>query len=97
MNIETKCTDGTAELFLDGWLDTASAPELARALSELGSDVTRLVIDATKLEYISSAGIRQIVSAQRQMKGALVLRHPSEEVMGVLHLVGLDKHLNIEQ
>jgi anti-sigma B factor antagonist len=97
MNITTKTSDGTAEVFLDGWLDTPNAPDLARALSELGPDVSRLVIDCTKLEYISSAGIRQIVGAQRKMKGALTIRHPSEDVMGILHLVALDRYMDIER
>ena len=96
ITVGSMSSDGTVEISLEGWLDTQHAPELANALSGLGPDVKRLVLDATNLEYISSAGIRQIVAAQRMLKGALTLRHPQEEIMHVLHLVGLDKYLDIE-
>ena len=97
IKVSSMSSDGTVEVFLDGWLDTQHAPELANALSGLGPEVKRLVLDATNLAYISSAGIRQIVAAQRLLKGEVTLRHPQEEVMRVLRLVGLDKHLDIQQ
>lgn len=97
MHIDTKVNGKSAELFLNGWLDTENNPVLARALADLAPDVENLVIDCTGLEYISSAGIRQFVAAHRKMRGAMTLRHPSEEIVGVLHLMGLDKRLNIER
>ena len=96
MTIEKKTVGQTVELYLDGWLDTQSAPLLGAALEELGPDVESLVIDLTALEYTSSAGIRQIVAAYKQMKGALVIRHASMEILDVLRMVGLDKKLHIE-
>lgn len=96
--MDVKCTvdGGVATLYVSGWLDTPNAPKLAQALSNLGPDVKKMVMDLSKLDYISSAGIRQLVFAQRQVQGALTLRHPSPEVKEVLDLVGLTKALNIE-
>ncbi len=85
------------ELFINGWLDTLSAPELAAELSELSPETDSLILDFTEVEYISSAGVRQIVAAHKQMKGSLIIRHPGAEVIDVLKIVGLDKKLNIEE
>ena len=49
-----------------------------------------------KLEYTSSAGIRQVVAIHKQMKGTLTLRNVTPEVAKVLHMVGVDKRLHIE-
>ena len=86
----------TAILHLDGWLDTQNAPLLAEALNGLDDGVEKLVLDMEKLEYISSAGIRQIVTAYKEMNGALTLKYLSTEVISVLHMTGLDKKLPIE-
>ena len=61
----TKTEDGkTLELSLEGWLDTMSTPELAAVLDEMDPDTEYLILDMAKTDYISSAGIRQIVVAQ---------------------------------
>ena len=92
-----KTTDGTqVTLAIDGWLDTQSAPELAAALEEVGDDVEELVLDLSALEYVSSAGIRQIVAAHKKMGGKLVVRNVSAEVLEVFRLTGVDARLNIE-
>lgn len=92
-----KTVDGTkAMLVIDGWLDTQSAPELAAALDELGEDVEELVLDLAALEYVSSAGIRQIVAAHKMMSGKLVVCNVSLEVLEVFRLTGVDTRLNIE-
>ena len=92
-----KTTDGTqVTLAIDGWLDTQSAPELAAALDEVGEDVEELVLDLSALEYVSSAGIRQIVAAHKKMGGKLVVRNVSAEVLEVFRLTGVDARLNIE-
>lgn len=96
MTVEKKLENTTAVLYLEGWMDTQNAPVLAQALNELEGDVTKLVIDMAKLEYISSAGLRQLVAAYKQMKGAMILRNPTPEVREVLKMTGLDKRLHIE-
>lgn len=92
-----KTVDGTqATLAIDGWLDTQSAPELAAVLDELGDGVEELVLDLAALEYVSSAGIRQIVAAHKKMGGRLVVRNVAPEVLEVFRLTGVDSRLNIE-
>lgn len=96
MTVEKAMDGRTAVLRLEGWLDTQNAPVLAEALNGLDDSVEKLVLDMEKLEYISSAGIRQIVTAYKEMNGALTLKNLSTEVASVLHMTGLDKKLSIE-
>lgn len=96
MTIEKNVQGGTEELILSGWLDTQSCPLLEKEISTLGEGISKLVLDCSGLEYISSGGLRLIVSAYKQMKGALTLRHVSDEIMGVIRMTGLDKRLNFE-
>ena len=51
---------------ISGWLDTQTAPQLGAALDEFEPSVTELTIDMSGLEYISSAGLRQIVAAHKK-------------------------------
>ncbi len=97
MIIKKEDKGNCTELFINGWLDTLSAPALATELNELSPETDNLILDFTEVEYISSAGVRQIVAAHKQMKGNLVIRHPGAEVMDVLKMTGLDKKLNIEE
>ena len=96
MTIEKKLNGDSAELSLNGWMDTQNAPLLAAAVDELGPGISSLSLDLSKLEYTSSAGIRQLVATHKQMGGALTLKHVSPEVLDVLRMTGVDKKLNIE-
>ena len=71
MNITSSTQDTTTTLALDGWLDTSTAPQLADELAKIDSGCTSLVLDFSNLEYISSAGLRQVVAAHKKMRGAL--------------------------
>ena len=95
MEIAKTLEDGTVTLALEGWLDTQSAPELAAALDDLGDDVTGLTLDFAAVEYVSSAGIRQIVAAHKKMGGNLSISNVSPEVLEILHFSGVDKRLSI--
>ena len=96
MTIE-KTINGTEAVFkLDGWLDTQSSPQLASELDALGDSVTALVLDLEKLEYISSAGLRQVVAAHKRMKGELTVINVSAEILDVFTMTGFDKKLNIK-
>ncbi len=96
MTIEKTVQGSTVELKLSGWLDTQTTPQLEAEVNALDADVTALALDFADLEYISSAGLRQIVAAYKKMKGALTLRHVSDEIMNVISMTGLDKRINIE-
>ena len=91
-----KTVDGTrATIAIDGWLDTQTAPELSEALDDLGDGIESLVLDLSMLEYVSSAGIRQIVAAHKKMGGNLEIRGVAPAVLEVFTLTGVDKRLNI--
>ena len=67
MEIITKTEGNKATMEISGWLDTQTAPQLGEALSGLEDSITSLVFDFTNLEYISSAGLRQVIVAYKKM------------------------------
>lgn len=92
-----KTIDGNkATLTIEGWLDTQTAPELGEALDQLGDGVSELEFDFSKLEYVSSAGLRQIVAAHKKMAGNLVITGVSDEIQEVFDLTGTSKRLKIQ-
>lgn len=95
MEIKKTLDGDKVTLEIDGWLDTQTSPELGAALEALGDDVTSLELDFANLEYVSSAGIRQIVAAYKKMGGNLVVSNVSPEVKEVLRLTGVGNRLNI--
>ena len=95
MTINKTITGNTALFEISGWLDTQTAPEFSAALDELDPAVTELTIDMKELEYISSAGLRQLVAAHKKMEGGLTIKNVSAEVMDVFGMTGFDKRLNI--
>jgi anti-anti-sigma factor len=95
MAITTTIEGSEATITIEGWLDTQTAPELAAALAELDGSVKSLTLDLAALEYISSAGVRQIVAALKKMRGALTLANVQPEVYEVLRLTGVVSRLNI--
>ncbi len=97
MTIQKNIRDGLAELKMEGWLDTSSAPELAEALDSLPEDTAQLTLDFADVQYISSAGLRQIVAAHKKTGGNLILRHLNGEIMNVIRMTGLDRRLHIEE
>ena len=87
----TKKEQGTElELVLSGRLDTTTSPILEAELKKLGNDVTMLIMDFSELEYISSAGLRILLAAQKVMnkQGSMVVRHVNESVMDVFEITG---------
>lgn len=81
----------------EGWLDTASAPELGAALEEI-REASEIVLDLKKVEYIASAGLRQVVAAHKQAKAmgaAFAVVNAGSKVMSIFKLTGLDKKMNI--
>ena len=95
MEIKKTLEDNKATFAFEGWLDTQTAPKLGAAFDELGEDVTQLVFDLEQLEYVSSAGIRQIVAAHKKMGGKLTVCNASPAVLDVFRLTGVDKRLDI--
>lgn len=83
---------------LSGRLDTVTAPQLEAELEKILSDSDALVLDMANLEYISSAGLRVILKAQKAMntKGTMKLIHVGESIMEVFDITGFSDFLNIE-
>ena len=83
---------------LDGRLDTTTSPNLEEELKATLPSVENLVFDLTKLEYISSAGLRVLLSAQKTMnkQGSMVVKNVSEEVKEIFEVTGFSDILTIE-
>lgn len=83
---------------LEGRLDTASSPQLEAALKENLRGVTELAFDFASLDYISSTGLRVLLSAMKLMKkqGSMVVRNVNETVMEVFEVTGFADLLTIE-
>lgn len=97
--IINKKLNGTAlEISPEGRLDTTTAPELEQELKESLSDVTALTFDFSKLEYISSAGLRVLLSAQKTMsgKGTMTVKNVNEIVQEVFDVTGFSDILTVE-
>lgn len=97
MTITTKMDGMTATIYVEGWLDTQSSPELGKEVERL-TEAEALVLDFEKLEYISSSGLREVVAAYKKMKakgGAFSVVRVGSEVMDVFRLTGFDKKLDI--
>ncbi len=85
-------------LAIQGRIDTTTAPQLEAELRRSVSGITRLYLDFTEVEYISSAGLRVLLSAQKVMnrQGELVVGHVNEAVMDVFEVTGFSDILTIE-
>ena len=90
MTIEIKKNGAETVIELSGRLDTSTAPVLDKTIGEEVSESTNLVLDLKGLEYISSAGLRVLLSAQKRMQknGSMKLKNVCEEVMDVFEMTG---------
>ncbi len=98
LNINKTIENGKAVFALEGRLDTVTAPELEKELKESLENVSELTLDFDKLEYISSAGLRVLLSAQKAMnrQGSMTIRNVNPDVMEVFEVTGFVDILNIE-
>ena len=96
MNINFIKNETDLLVVLDGRLDTTTAPELESFLNDCYAGISTLVIDCEKLVYVSSAGLRVLLSAQKKTKGAMKLTNVCELVMEVFEMTGFADILVIE-
>ena len=98
LNIGKTVGDGSAVFALEGRLDTGSAPQLEQALRESLDGVRELTLDFGKLDYISSAGLRVLLSAQKQMcrKGSMKLTNVGESILEIFEVTGFSEILTVE-
>ena len=83
---------------IEGILDTTTAPKLETELKQNYDDITLLVIDLKKLDYISSAGLRVLLLAQKVMnkQGKLIIKNVNETVMEIFEVTNFVQFLTIE-
>ncbi|MBO4890922.1 MAG: STAS domain-containing protein [Lachnospiraceae bacterium] len=98
LNIEKKVEGSRIDIALEGRLDTTTAPELEEVVKAELAGKDSLVFDLAGLEYISSAGLRVLLSAQKIMnnQGSMVVKNTSEEVNEIFEVTGFADILTIE-
>ena len=95
----TKNQNGShLDLALEGRLDTTTAPQLEAELKQSVGGVTELALDFSQLEYLSSAGLRVLLSAQKVMnkQGSMVIKNVNETIMEIFEVTGFADILTIE-
>ena len=98
MTIEKKMNNESATLIVSGRLDTQTAPELENELDAVLTGLKELTFDFTNLEYVSSAGLRVILKAQKAMnaQGSMKLTGVNDSIMEVFDITGFLDILTIE-
>ena len=98
MTIEIKRNAKETIIEIAGRLDTTTAPALDKTIQEDIGDTKNLVLDIKGLEYISSAGLRVLLSAQKKLQkiGSMTVKNVCEEVMEVFEMTGFADILVIE-
>ncbi|MCF0175066.1 MAG: STAS domain-containing protein [Bacteroidales bacterium] len=98
MTIQTEKNGNVLTVIVDGSIDTVTAPTLEKELESLYEGAEEMIIDMAKVDYVSSAGLRVILGADRQMNdhGKLILRNVIEDVKEVFEMTGFDEILTIE-
>ena len=98
LNITKNAENTALTVALEGRLDTTTAPQLENELAASLDGVTELTLDFEKLEYISSAGLRILLSAQKRMnkQGSMLIRNANEDIMDIFEATGFSDILTIE-
>ena len=98
MTIEKVLNGENAKIIVAGRLDTQTAPELEKEVDAVIGDLKELTFDMAGLEYVSSAGLRVILKAQKIMntKGAMKLINVNDSIMEVFDITGFLDILTIE-
>ncbi|MBQ9347426.1 MAG: STAS domain-containing protein [Oscillibacter sp.] len=98
MTITKKLNGSTLTISLEGRLDTGTAPQLEAELNSSLSGVSELIIDMEQLSYITSAGLRVLLAAQKIMyeQGEMVVRNVNDDIMEVFDGTGFSDVLTIE-
>ena len=98
MNIEKEFAGSACIMKVSGRLDTTTAPALEATATETVANCDQLVLDFAGLEYISSAGLRVILKAQKSMaaKGGMIIKNVNETIMEIFEITGFSDILTIE-
>lgn len=97
MTISKTIENGTVTLSPEGWLDTVSSPELGVMVDAI-EDAAAIVLDFEKVEYMSSAGLRQVLATHRKAKSldaAFSVVNVCPSVMSIFKMTNIDKKMDI--
>ena len=99
MQINVTQNDSVLTLALEGRLDSATSPGLENALKNSLEEIDSLVLDFSKVDYVSSAGLRSLLGAHKQMsaQGNMKITNANEGVMEIFKMTGFANVLSIEQ
>ena len=99
MTIDKKLDGTKLEIALEGRLDTMTAPQLEEEVKNNIEGIKELIFDLKNLAYVSSAGLRVLLSAQKTMnkQGSMTIKNANEEVMEIFEVTGFIDILNIEE
>ncbi len=98
LNITKEKEEGKLVFSLEGKLDTVTSTDLEKEIMDSIEDVKELVIDCTKLEYVSSAGLRVLLAALKIMnkQGSMKVTNVCEEIMSIFEMTGFNEILTID-
>lgn len=98
MTIEKNLNGSELTVVITGRLDTTTAPQLEAELKQSFSSIERLVLDFTSLEYISSAGLRVLLAAQKVMnkQGEMIIKNVNDTVNEIFEVTGFIDILTVE-
>ena len=98
LNITKEKEEGKLVFNLEGKLDTVTSTDLEKEIMDSIDDVKELVIDCTKLEYVSSAGLRVLLAALKIMnkQGSMKVTNVCEEIMSIFEMTGFNEILTID-
>jgi len=99
MTIKKTAEGAKLTMALEGRLDTTTAPQFEAEIQSSLAGVTELVLDFAELTYISSAGLRVLLSAQKRLnkQGTMVIRHVNETIAEVFEITGFIDILTVEK
>lgn len=99
MTINMQREDAMLTVGIEGRVDTQTAPELQEAVEAALEGVSSLVLDFTQVHYISSAGLRAILTVQNRMdekNGEMIIRGANKNIVGIFKVTGFDTFLTLE-
>lgn len=98
MTINKTLNDTALTLAVEGRLDTTTAPQLEAEVKDSLEGVTSLTLDFEKLEYVSSAGLRVLLAAQKKMnaQGTMVIKNVCDDIKEVFDITGFSDILTVE-
>ncbi len=99
LSITKASSSSSLTITLDGRLDTTTAPQLEAELNTSINGVKDLVFDMASLAYVSSAGLRVLLKAQKIMnkQGKMTIKNAGQEILEIFEVTGFDEILNIEK